>query len=250
MKSAVSQSTETDDEDFEDALDDESILIAPQTPHQFSPARQDAMQQDAASSPRMIESPGRVVAIEAEERVQDEIEQQADITPSIDIYTKALTRVQLGEIRCRKERTALTGSAGLDDFLARLDCVREATALIMKRQDVAMWFVSSGRELLTKILLKAGDDPAPFQSAFDEMICYLSEHLSESSRDGIAAELARRRVVCLSFFDVIIDFVLLDAFDEVQVGWLASMPCYSPDISRIRPGASPPCSATRGSRGR
>ena len=211
VKSAFSQSTETDDDDFEDALDDESILFvqpSQPTPAAFIPE---------GNTLAAVEGSGHVPAIDVEAREHDEIEQQADMTPSVDIYTEALTRVRLGEVKCRKERAALTGSAGLDDFLARLECVRDATTLIMKRQDVAMWFVSSGRELLTKILLKAGDDPIPFQSAFDEMIHYLSEHLSESSRDGIAAELARRRVVCLSFFDVIIDFVLLDAFDEVQV---------------------------------
>ena len=74
------------------------------------------------------------------------------------------------------------------------------------------------------VLRQGGEDPSAFAAAFDDMLAFLQRTLRDPAKfASIEAELADRRVVCLSYFDVVIDFILLDAFDDLKVAtsWLS-----------------------------
>ncbi len=60
--------------------------------------------------------------------------------------------------------------------------------------------------------------PASAQAAWAALLQWVEE-LTPAGRAATLAELASRGVVALSIFDCVIDFILLDAFDDMQVGW-------------------------------
>ena len=136
------------------------------------------------------------------------------------------------QVTCRRNRAGVVHCADKDEFLARLHCVRQASEAMLARPEVQAWVRSSGRDLMSRVLAKVmvmaqcclptavqgGEDPAPFQAAFDDMLDYLRRALPDARiRQQIEAELSGRRVACLSYFDVVIDFILLDAFDDLKV---------------------------------
>jgi hypothetical protein len=89
------------------------------------------------------------VAPELAVREQEEVEELAELHRSI--LEQALDRAQRGEISVRRDRTVLLGCASKEDFLARLDCIRTASTLMLSRPEVRDWFQDTGRTLMTKV---------------------------------------------------------------------------------------------------
>lgn len=56
-------------------------------------------------------------------------------------------------------------------------------------------------------------DPKDYLTHYERMLEFLSD---ESSLPIMQEELGLRGVRCINFYDVVIDFVLLDAFEEVE----------------------------------
>lgn len=63
------------------------------------------------------------------------------------------------------------------------------------------------------MILYFSQDPCDFQAAFDELVEYSS---STDNWKQIKEELTGRGVTHLSFYDVLLDYVLLDAFDDLE----------------------------------
>lgn len=56
-------------------------------------------------------------------------------------------------------------------------------------------------------------DPKDFVTAYDKMLIFLAD---TNNQKVMQEELGGRGVKCMNFYDVLIDFMLLDAFDEVE----------------------------------
>ena len=215
VRAAPIAEADGDDESFEDALDNEALLVSlaasaktPETAPSMETRRRTSESTVQYTSSAISDGASLIVSPTA----------YTTATP-VDIYADALREVRSGRVRCRKERIAITGSTDMDDFLSRLACVRQATDLIMCRPEVASSIIPACRELMSRVLARAGDDPVPFQTGFDEITRYVSSlNLNaDGVKEGLARELAREKIESFSFFDIVIDFTLLDAFDDVEV---------------------------------
>ena len=59
----------------------------------------------------------------------------------------------------------------------------------------------------------AGKDAQPFCIAFDNIMTFVAE---QDNWEIMREELMERRVVEITFYDVVLDFTLLDAFDDLD----------------------------------
>ncbi|CAJ0938411.1 unnamed protein product, partial [Mesorhabditis belari] len=99
------------------------------------------------------------------------------------------------------------------DFLAKLYCIRQALNAICVDEHRRVWLSNSGRQLLGHLMQNMQQDPTSFYKAYDEMILFFED---EDNLDMAEAELKLRGVPELSFWDIVLDFILLDSFDDLK----------------------------------
>ncbi|XP_058501040.1 mitoguardin 1 [Solea solea] len=128
-------------------------------------------------------------------------------------YEEALQMAQDGKISCRVLRTEMLECLGHIDFLAKLHCVRQACQLILCERVTRMFLADTGKKILSSIIVKAQKSPKRFEEVFEEMICFLenTEHWENTE-----VELATRGVKHLNFYDIVLDFILMDSFEDLE----------------------------------
>ncbi|KAM8934760.1 mitoguardin 2 [Pelodytes ibericus] len=128
-------------------------------------------------------------------------------------YKEALKLVQDGEVLCRTLRTELLGCYSDDDFLAKLHCIRQAFKLLLEDEGNRLFFGEVGKQMVTGLMLKAEKNPMGFHENYEEMLRYA---LKEETWPTTQKELEGRGVVCMNFFDIALDFILMDAFEDLE----------------------------------
>ncbi|MED6245174.1 Mitoguardin 1 [Ataeniobius toweri] len=128
-------------------------------------------------------------------------------------YEEALQMAEEGKISCRVLRTEILECVGDLDFLAKLHCVRQACELILSDRVTRMFLADTGRKILSSIIVKAQKSPKRFEEVFEELIFFLehSDHWEDTE-----LELASRGVRHLNFYDVVLDFILMDSFEDLE----------------------------------
>uniref|UniRef100_A0A8R1XTS4 Mitoguardin n=1 Tax=Onchocerca volvulus TaxID=6282 RepID=A0A8R1XTS4_ONCVO len=128
-------------------------------------------------------------------------------------YQDGVTAVEAGEVNCRKIRTEFCCCEDDEDFKAKVWCVRQAFTEILSDEHNRVWLSQAGRQLIADLLRHASKDPSPFYLAYDAMMEYLNEtqHLEIVDR-----ELKQRGVPELGFWDVVLDYILIDAFEDLS----------------------------------
>nr|KAF6485948.1 mitoguardin 2 [Rousettus aegyptiacus] len=104
-------------------------------------------------------------------------------------YEEALQLVKEGKVLCRTLRTELLGCYSDQDFLAKLHCVRQAFEGLLEDRSNQLFFGEVGRQMVTGLMTKAEKSPKGFLESYEEM---------------------------LSFFDIVLDFILMDAFEDLE----------------------------------
>uniref|UniRef100_A0A8D2I0E1 Mitoguardin 1 n=1 Tax=Urocitellus parryii TaxID=9999 RepID=A0A8D2I0E1_UROPR len=99
-------------------------------------------------------------------------------------YEEAMHLVEEGKIYSRVLRTEMLECLGDSDFLAKLHCIRQAF-----------------------------QNPKKFEDVFDEMMYFLEQTDHWASTE---MELAARGVKNLNFYDVVLDFILMDSFEDLE----------------------------------
>lgn len=128
-------------------------------------------------------------------------------------YEEALQMAEDGKISCRVLRTEMLECFGDLDFLAKLHCVRQACQLILCERATRMFLAETGKKILSSIIVKAQKSPKRFEEVFEEMICFL-EHTEHWENTEV--ELATRGVRHLNFYDIVLDFILMDSFEDLE----------------------------------
>lgn len=128
-------------------------------------------------------------------------------------YEEALQMAEEGKISCRVLRTEMLECRGDIDFLAKLHCVRQACELILSDRTTRMFLADTGKKILSSIIVKAQKNPKRFEEVFEEMISFLdhTEHWENTE-----VELATRGVKHLNFYDIVLDFILMDSFEDLE----------------------------------
>ncbi|XP_063792556.1 mitoguardin 2 [Pseudophryne corroboree] len=128
-------------------------------------------------------------------------------------YEEAMRLVQGGEVACRTVRTTLLGCYNDQDFLAKLHCVRQAFQLLLQEEGNQLFFGEVGKQMVTGLMVKAEKNPKGFIENYEEMVRY---SLKEETWPTTQRELEGRGVVCMNFFDIALDFILMDAFEDLE----------------------------------
>ncbi|KAL0965170.1 hypothetical protein UPYG_G00277710 [Umbra pygmaea] len=129
------------------------------------------------------------------------------------LYDEALSHVQAGSVPCRALRTELLECYGDQDFLAKLHCVRQAFQIILLDETHRTFFMESGKQMISGLLTKANKSPKAFLEAYEDMLIYTQR---EETWPISKMELEGRGVVVMNFFDIVLDFILMDAFEDLE----------------------------------
>uniref|UniRef100_A0A673BK76 Mitoguardin 1 n=1 Tax=Sphaeramia orbicularis TaxID=375764 RepID=A0A673BK76_9TELE len=128
-------------------------------------------------------------------------------------YEEALQMAEEGKISCRVLRTEMLECLGDVDFLAKLHCVRQACQLILCERATRTFLADTGKKTLSSIIVKAHKSPKRFEEVFEEMLSFL-EHTEHWENTEV--ELATRGVKHLNFYDIVLDFILMDSFEDLE----------------------------------
>ncbi|KAF7997593.1 hypothetical protein HCN44_006164 [Aphidius gifuensis] len=165
---------------------------------------------DAASSPESFAS--------AKDGVADlkEFEEFSEFFPHFEKQKLYHTALQLHEdqgIECRKLHSEMVRCGSDVEYLAKVHCLRQAYSRLFSLPGTANWISDIGRQVISDLIIFADRDPKDFITAYDKMLIFLAD---TNNQKVMQEELGGRGVKCMNFYDVLIDFMLLDAFDEVE----------------------------------
>ncbi|XP_012262626.2 mitoguardin isoform X2 [Athalia rosae] len=165
---------------------------------------------EAASSPESFES--------ARDGVADlrEFEEFSEFFPHFEkqkLYLAALKQHEDKGIPCRRLHTELVKCGSDVEYLAKVHCLRQAFSKLFSWPAAASWMADMGRQLISDLIIYADRDPKEYLTHYEAMLEFLQD---PSKRVIMQEELTGRNVKCINFYDVLIDFILLDAFDEVE----------------------------------
>nr|XP_006640745.1 PREDICTED: protein FAM73B [Lepisosteus oculatus]XP_015222365.1 PREDICTED: protein FAM73B [Lepisosteus oculatus]XP_015222366.1 PREDICTED: protein FAM73B [Lepisosteus oculatus] len=129
------------------------------------------------------------------------------------LYEEALALVKEGKVSCRTLRTELLECYSDQDFLAKLHCVRQAFEVVLLDENQQVFFSEIGKQMITGLMAKANKSPKGFLESYEEMLRYTQR---EETWPTTKMELEGRGVVCMNFFDIVLDFILMDAFEDLE----------------------------------
>ncbi|XP_048875342.1 mitoguardin 2 [Brienomyrus brachyistius] len=129
------------------------------------------------------------------------------------LYEEALCLVKAGSVECRTLRTEMLECYSDQDFLAKLHCVRQAFQVLLIDETHRIFFSDTGKHMITGLMCKANKSPKAFLESYEEMLHY-TERIETWSTTKM--ELEGRGVVCMNFFDIVLDFILMDAFEDLE----------------------------------
>ncbi|XP_015595022.1 mitoguardin [Cephus cinctus] len=116
-------------------------------------------------------------------------------------------------IPCRRFHTELVKCGSDVEYLAKVHCLREAFSRLFSRSAAASWIADVGRQVISDLIVYADRDPKEYLTHYERMMEFLQ---NPNSYAMMQEELFNRGVKCINFYDVLIDFILLDAFEEIE----------------------------------
>lgn len=157
------------------------------------------------------------------------------------LYNEALKHHDEAPIPYRTIRTDLVNCSSDTEYLVKLHCVRLAFQYLFKvrafklthtysfefeiyvcniiklniSQDPAIgqWVCDTGRQILTDLLCLGDKDTKEFLVGYEDMINYLQ---NPGNWDEIQKELEVRNVKAMTFYDICLDFIVLDSFRDLD----------------------------------
>lgn len=129
------------------------------------------------------------------------------------LYQSAVRHLEETTIPCRTMRTEQLNCGSDVEFLAKLHCVRLAFLYLFKDPHTRQWIADMGRQILTDMLLLADKDPKDFLVGYEAMLHFVQEPENWTT---IEVELSQRNVKSMTFFDVVLDFIIMDAFKDLD----------------------------------
>ena len=131
---------------------------------------------------------------------------------SYPLYTAALKYHEENNILYRDVRTEWVKCNSDVEYVCKVHCIRYACQNIFSQEIHKNWFIEAGREVIGNLLACSHKDPKDAVIAYDELISFLNE----CDWEEIEAELSLRGVKSLTFYDVVLDFILMDAFEDLE----------------------------------
>ncbi|XP_049821870.1 mitoguardin [Aethina tumida] len=154
----------------------------------------------------------------AQDQVADlrEFEEFGEYFPDLEsypLYQAALRQLENGGIPCRTLRTEVVKCGSDGEYLAKLHCLRLAFQHLLRDHVNYVWFADAGRQILADLLLYADKDPKDFLMGYEEMLNYIQD---AGNWRELEEELSTKGVKALTFYDVVLDYILMDAFEDLD----------------------------------
>ncbi|MBN3290327.1 MIGA1 protein, partial [Polypterus senegalus] len=116
--------------------------------------------------------------------------------------------------------TDVTVKEDIDDFclkdtisIASTDSFVSAAEVILSESTTQKFLAEAGKNILSSIILKARKNPKRFEEVYEEMMLFLEQ---TDHWENTKAELAARGVRHLNFYDIVLDFILMDSFEDLE----------------------------------
>lgn len=128
------------------------------------------------------------------------------------IETQKVTAIlQLANSRCL--RTEVVRCSSDEEYQCKLHCIRMAFQWLLQTPPNQKWLVDTGRQVLADLMIFADKDPRDFLIAYEDLMQYLAE---PANWIELEQEMNERDVKALTFFDIALDLILMDAFDDLD----------------------------------
>lgn len=85
--------------------------------------------------------------------------------------------------------------------------------MLQQEESTGRWVADTGRQILTDLLLYGDRDPKDFLVGYEAMLDFLQD---QNNWPAIEKELEARNVKAMTFYDVVLDFIILDAFRDLD----------------------------------
>ncbi|CAB3397503.1 unnamed protein product [Caenorhabditis bovis] len=118
-----------------------------------------------------------------------------------------------GDVKYRKSRAEFCNCESELDFAAKLYCIRRALDHTLEDEHKRVWLAKCGRALLADFIRHTKQDPMKFYVVYDDMLEFAS---SEKNLDLLQQDVSSRGVTHFGFYDIVIDFIILDAFEDLK----------------------------------
>ncbi|CAH1395808.1 unnamed protein product [Nezara viridula] len=156
--------------------------------------------------------------VSAQDEIADlrEFEEYLDLSTDVEklpFYQAAVKQFEEHGIPYRCLRTEMVHCSSDLEYLCKLHCVRLAFSWMFQDKKTWDWFADSGRQVLTDLILYADKDPKDFIVAFEEMLIFLQD---DDVWSEVERELSLKGVKAMTFFDVVLDYILMDAFEDLE----------------------------------
>lgn len=127
----------------------------------------------------------------------------------------------------------MTGSENFEDYLAKVHCLRNAFALLFSRENIREKYTNIGQEILRLILehsirvlftsftlLAITNNFILFlqdsQDCINSYYSFLKFILNEENYYTIEKEISHRNIAAISFYDIVLDYMILESFDDLE----------------------------------
>jgi hypothetical protein len=129
------------------------------------------------------------------------------------LYEMAFSNVSLGRVGYRVSRTSLLNCKSEQDFAAKLHALRLGFDRLLQDSSKKDWFIDQGRHLVRALFSRAEKDFSGLLKNYDDFIRFV---MFDGDWKLIKDELATRDVTYMNFYDIVLDFILLDSFDDLD----------------------------------
>lgn len=142
-----------------------------------------------------------------------DVEQPSVPLEQCQLYMSSMELLERGAIPCRSYRLEMLCCSTENEYLIKVHCVRLAFQHLTEQDAIRHWLISAGSQVLGALMLCTGRDPKEALQAYDDLLVYLleSQHFEQTEK-----ELLAKGVVCTTVYDVCIDYMLLDAFEDLS----------------------------------
>lgn len=100
----------------------------------------------------------------------------------------------------------------LDEFCAKVNCIRGGFQTIFAKQENRDYFAQIG-EYILKVLVTSEKEQQECLAIYEDMIAFISD---EANFATVNEELASRNIPILSFYDLVLDYIILDSFEDLE----------------------------------
>lgn len=129
------------------------------------------------------------------------------------LYEMAFSNANLGRVPYRVSRCEMFNCKSETDFAAKLHVVRLGFDRFLQDSSKRHWFVEQGRGLITRLWQQLDKEPTAILKAYEDLVAYCT---AEGNGKLLKDEMATRDVTVVNFYDVCLDFILIDAFEDLE----------------------------------